>query len=82
MACFSVLFLFYLIHSGIGIPQSTGIEIGIEIVSILLGQLVAWHIARYAKKINPIISISVLFVWMLAFIVISFVTPNAPLFIE
>ena len=81
-ACLLVVFLFYLVHSGLGIVQSTAIEIGIEIASIFVGQLVAWHIVRHSKKINPIIPISILAVWVIAFIVFSFVIPKAPMFIE
>ena len=81
-ACFLVVFLFYLIHSGLGIAQNTIIEIGVEIVSIFVGQLVAWHIAKREKQANPIISVAIIFIWVIAFIVLSFITPNAPIFIE
>ena len=81
-ACFLVVFLFYLVHSGLAVEQNSIIEIGVETASIFVGQLVAWHIAKNSKQISPIVSISVIFVWVVAFIVFSFITPNAPMFIE
>lgn len=81
-ACILTVFLFYLIHSGLGIVQSLWVDIGIEIVSLFVAQMVAWHIARRSSKLNPIISISILFVWVVLFIVFSFAIPNAPIFVE
>jgi hypothetical protein len=80
-ACVLTVFLFYLIHSGFGIVQSSWVDIGIEIISLFVAQMVAWHIAKNTRHISPIISILILFVWIVSFIVFSFIIPTAPMFV-
>ena len=81
-ACFFVLFLFYLIHSGLGVVQGSLVDIGIEVVSLFAAQILAWHLARRSNSVNPIVSIAILFAWIVLFIVFSFAVPNAPMFVE
>jgi hypothetical protein len=84
IAMLGIVFLYYFIFSGLAVGDNNAIHIIIEIVSIILGQSVGYHIASRAKvnKSTAIIFISLSIIIIMILAIFTFLPPNAPLFID
>lgn len=75
---------FYITYTGAFGFNSIILDISSLLIGVLLAQIVARHVYRYAKigSLHYYLAIFVLFVFLLAFTFFTFIPPKLPLFLD
>jgi len=80
-AMLTIPLLFYFYTGAFGI-ELLAVDVFILFLAIVFGQLVALHVYKYSKGINANITIGIIIVIVIWFIVVTFYTPELPIFMD